>query len=95
MQAVLARGEGQDAAARRHLIEALKLAEAIGLPGEEWPIAAELAAVSRVDGAPAVAAEAFERAHAVIASLAADIDDQSLRDRFHAAALARARLLAT
>ncbi|MDB5076672.1 MAG: hypothetical protein JWO42_2851 [Chloroflexi bacterium] len=95
MQAALARGDGAIDAARRYLVEALRLAEEIGLPGEEWPIAAELAALSKVDGAPAEAAEALERAEAVIASLAADIDDQSLRDRFHAAAFERARLLAT
>jgi tetratricopeptide (TPR) repeat protein len=95
MQAVLARGEGEIEAARRHLVEALTLAEHIGLPGEEWQIAAELAAAYRREGILAEAEEAVERARAVIAGLAADINDQRLRDRFQVAALDRVQLLAT
>jgi hypothetical protein len=93
MQAALARGDGDFEATGRHLVEALDLAEEIGLPGEEWPMAAELAAAYRREGAPAEAA--FERARAVIASLTAGIEDQRLRERFEAAALERARLLAS
>jgi hypothetical protein len=95
MQAVLARGEGQIKATRRHLDEAMTLAEEMGLPGEEWQIAAEVAATYQREGALAEAEEALERAQAVIASLAADIDDQRNRDRFLTAALDRAQLLAT
>jgi hypothetical protein len=54
-----------------------------------------LAAAYRREGALAEAEEAFARARAVIAPLAAGIEDQRLRERFHAAALERARMLAS
>jgi len=101
MQAVLARGEGAidrqagfKPVTRRHLVEALGLAGEMGLPGEEWQIAAELAAAYRREGALTESHEAITRARAFIASLAAGIKDQRLRERFQAAALERAQLLA-
>jgi tetratricopeptide (TPR) repeat protein len=92
MQAVLARGEGEIEATRRHLAEALTLARGIGPPGEEWQILVELAATCQQEGALAEAHEANTRARAVIATLAEAIKDQQLRDRFQAAALNRVQL---
>jgi tetratricopeptide (TPR) repeat protein len=95
MQAVLVRWNGWAAQAVTHLAQALQLAQEMGLPGEEWEIAAELAAAYRRGGALAETEKALERARAVIASLAARIEDQRLRERFQAAALERVQLLAT
>jgi tetratricopeptide (TPR) repeat protein len=89
MQALLDRDAGDHTAAIAHLLEALDLARQMGLPGEEWQIAAELAAsYAGVDDTKHVA-EARRRAEGVIASLAARISDPALRDHFTQAALSR------
>jgi hypothetical protein len=61
----------------------------MGLPGEEWQIAAELAASYATVDDTEHAAGARLRAEQVIASLAARITDLSTRERFAQAALAR------
>ncbi len=89
MQALLDRDAGNHPAAITHLLEALGLATQMGLPGEEWQIAAELAAgYASIDDARH-AAEARLRAERVVASLAARITDPSLREHFTQAALSR------
>ncbi|MDB5076217.1 MAG: hypothetical protein JWO42_2396, partial [Chloroflexi bacterium] len=92
MRAALARGEGEIEATRRHLATALDMARQIGLPGEEWTIAAELASAYRPDSG--LATKAFAQARTVIESLATGSPDQRVSVQFRAAALERARQLA-
>jgi hypothetical protein len=89
MQALLDRDAGVHAEAITHLKEALYLATQMGLPGEEWQIAAELATSYLDSGDAPRAAEARLRAERVIAALAARITDLSLREHFTKAALAQ------
>jgi hypothetical protein len=88
MQALLDRDAGDHAAAIAHLGEALDLASQMGLPGEEWQIAVELAASYTSVEDTEHAAEARGRAERVIATLAARISDPALRDHVTQAALA-------
>jgi DNA-binding SARP family transcriptional activator/tetratricopeptide (TPR) repeat protein len=89
MQALLDRDTGEHTAAIGHLLEALDWATQMGLPGEEWQIAAELSASYIDAGDAAHAAEARRRADRAITALAARITDRSLGERFTRAALAQ------
>jgi hypothetical protein len=73
---------------RALLAEALELAAAIGLPGQEWEIAAELAAAYREGGDSAAAEATLDRSLAALDVLAARIGDERLRERFGAAGAA-------
>ncbi|HXW00436.1 MAG TPA: hypothetical protein VEC93_18605, partial [Anaerolineae bacterium] len=69
-----------------HLEEALALAEAIGLPGEQWPILVQLAELyGAALETEAQAREARLRAAEIIQALAAKIGDEGLRAGFLAA----------
>jgi len=89
MQALLDRDAGNHAAAIVHLLEALDLATQMGLPGEEWQIAVELAASYASADDTEHAAEARLRAERVVAALAERITDPALREHFTQAALSR------
>ncbi len=93
MQAALARGERDNDATRLRLAEALELAAAIGLPGQEWEIAAELAGAWREAGDGAATA-ALDRSLATIDALAEPIGEERVRESFRSAARQRARALA-
>jgi len=79
MRAVLARFEGQSAEAITHLEAALRLAEEMSLPGEQWQLQAELAGLRRVSGDATGATAAQARAEAIVAALAEHIDDIQLQ----------------
>jgi DNA-binding SARP family transcriptional activator len=89
MQALLDRAAGAHTAAIAHVVEALDLATQMGLPGEEWQLAAELAASYTAVEDPDHAAEARLRAEQVVATLAANITDPTLSEHFRQAALSR------
>jgi hypothetical protein len=65
------------------------LAEALGLPGEQWSILAALGEVYRATGAERRAQQAFKRAEEIIQVLAAGIEDETLRANFLAGAPVR------
>jgi hypothetical protein len=89
MHVLLDRATGAHTLAISHLLQALDLAAQMGLPGEEWQIAAELAvSYASVDDTD-LAAEARLRAEQVVATLAARITDPTLREHFRQAALSR------
>jgi DNA-binding SARP family transcriptional activator len=94
MQALLDRDVNDHAAVIAHLLQALDLAAEMGLPGEEWQIAADLAATYASTEDAERAAEARGRAERVVASLADRITDLPLRERFSRTALARRPALA-
>jgi hypothetical protein len=88
MQALLARAAGDHAGEVQDFSEALSLARDMGLPGEEWQIAAELAASYSAIGEVQRAQEAQTQSAAIIDDLAARFTDSVLRDHFvHAARL--------
>jgi tetratricopeptide (TPR) repeat protein len=93
MQALLDRDAGEHAMAVAHLAEALQLAQEMGLPSEEWQIAAELAARYADINATEHAQEARAQAMAGIDTLAARISDRALRDHFRQTALLRLHAL--
>jgi DNA-binding SARP family transcriptional activator/tetratricopeptide (TPR) repeat protein len=70
-----------------HLEEALALAEAMSLPGEQWPILAKLAELYQVLEDEGQVRAARMRAVEIKQALAAKIDDPSLRVEFLAANL--------
>jgi hypothetical protein len=82
MQALLDRDADEQAAAIAHLVEALRLANEMGLPSEDWQICAELAAryadINAMEQAQGARAQALEG----IETLAAHISDRALRDHF-------------
>ncbi len=82
MQALLEDSAGDHYAAIAHLHEALHFAEAMALPGEQWPVAAALAAQLGRQGDAVAAHQARAQAEAVIDGLAASITDTALRDHF-------------
>jgi DNA-binding SARP family transcriptional activator len=83
-QPPLLKGEGLGVrSAIAHLEEALALAEAIGLPGEQWPILVQLAELyGAALGAEAQARAARTRAAEIIQALIAKIGDEGLRAGF-------------
>ncbi|HKD76804.1 MAG TPA: hypothetical protein VKB76_14965, partial [Ktedonobacterales bacterium] len=86
MQALLALDDGDRDGAYVALNKALRIAEEIGLPGEQWQMHALLGAISRQWKAGE--AETHIRAAISIAQdLAGNIQHKPLRDRFRAAAL--------
>jgi hypothetical protein len=89
MQALLDRDAEEHAAAIAHLVEALRLANEMGLPGEDWQISAELATRYADIGATEHAEEARAQAMVGIETLAARISDSALRDHFRHTALLR------
>ena len=84
-QAVLAEWDGAAAQAIRHLHAALALAQAIGLPGEAWPILGELGRLYGEQGETEQAREAYREAAAIIRQLAETLDEEALRGVFLAA----------
>ncbi|MBI1878426.1 MAG: hypothetical protein HYR94_09400 [Chloroflexi bacterium] len=80
--AVLAEWEDHTAQAIEHLVAANTLAEAMVLPGEQWPILAKLGELYRASGEEAKAREALARVAEIIQALAAKIDDEGLRAGF-------------
>jgi tetratricopeptide (TPR) repeat protein len=93
MQALLDRDAAEHAAAIAHLVEAVRLAKEMGLPGEEWQIAAELAARYADIGAMEHAQEARAQAMEGIEMLAARVSDSALRDHFRQTAPLRLHAL--
>jgi predicted ATPase len=87
--ALLAEWDGDAEQAIIYLQEALTLAEAIGLPGEQWPILAKLGELYQAIGNEEKARSAFEQATEIIQALAAKIDDEGLRTGFLAAGSGR------
>jgi tetratricopeptide (TPR) repeat protein len=85
--ALLAEWDGSREQAIAHLEEANALAEAIGLPGEQWQLLAKLGELYQASGAAqqARARAAFERAAEIAQALAAKLDDRGLRAGFLAA----------
>jgi predicted ATPase/DNA-binding SARP family transcriptional activator len=80
--AALAAWEGHSEQASDHLREAAKVAEDLGLPGEQWQIQAALGTLYEAGGEPAQAHIAFGEAARIIQGLAAGIGDETLRSRF-------------
>jgi hypothetical protein len=89
MQALLDCDAHEYATAIAHLVEALNLAGTMRLPGEEWQIAAELAASYADGGDMEHAQEALNQAIQGIETLATHMHDDALRDHFHQGALSR------
>ena len=90
MQAVLAHHEGQTEAALLQLEEALRLAEEMQLPGEQWQMLATLWPLYQRRNTPEDALRAKQvrgRANAIIHSLAEAIHDAALREAFLAGAM--------
>ncbi|MBA3822541.1 MAG: hypothetical protein H0X24_01400, partial [Ktedonobacterales bacterium] len=86
MQALLDDDAGDPAAALAHLREASALAEAMGLPGEQWPIMGALAAHLTAQGDADGAHAALTQATASIDGLAERLTEPAVRDHFaHAA----------
>jgi ATP/maltotriose-dependent transcriptional regulator MalT len=84
--ATLAQWEGATAQAIVHLEEAQALAAQVGLPGEQWQLAALLAQTYRDQGQVAQAERAQARAEATLQALAEGLPDPALRASFLAAA---------
>ena len=84
-QAVLTQWDGDTDQAIRHLQAAITLAQQIGLPGEEWPILAALAALYTGRGDLTEARQAYRAAANIIHRLAETIDEEDLRTAFLAA----------
>ena len=82
---VLTQARGDVAAAIGHLEEARGLAAAIGLPGEEWEIHAQLAELHQRGGDLTAARGASVEAVRSVKALAARIEDERLRAAFLAA----------
>jgi DNA-binding SARP family transcriptional activator len=89
MQALLDHDAGEHAAAIAQLVEAVQLANEMGLPGEEWQIAAALTVHYADIGATEHAQEARARAMEGVETLSARISDFALRDHFRQTALLR------
>lgn len=94
-RAVLAQWDGDVAQAITHLQAALALAQEIGLPGEAWPILAELGKLYGELGEDVKAKEANGEAGVIIRRLAESIDDEDLRAGFLAAVSTQAILEAS
>ena len=84
-QAMVAEWDGAIDEAILRLQAALTLAQAIGLPGETWPILGALGRLYGEQGAPVPARAAYREAAALIRQLAATIDEEALAAGFLAA----------
>jgi hypothetical protein len=91
----LAAVRGDAAGALAHLQAALDLAQRLGLSGEEWRVAARMAALQEATGAPAAAAANYARAAARLRALAGTIEAPAEQAAFLAAPPVRAVLAAT
>jgi DNA-binding SARP family transcriptional activator len=80
--AILATWEGKRVQAISHLREAVELASAIGLPGEQWQIQAALGKLYEAEGAYKQASIAYAEATNLIQGLAERIQNEALRARF-------------
>jgi DNA-binding SARP family transcriptional activator/tetratricopeptide (TPR) repeat protein len=80
--AVLSEFEGDTQRAIEHLLEALTLAEKIGLPGELWQIQSKIGELHERGGEAEQAREAFSRAAQNLKMLAQKIEDEELREGF-------------
>jgi tetratricopeptide (TPR) repeat protein len=87
MQALLAAFEERSSDAIGYLKDALELAEQIGLPGEQWQIAASLARVHESIGQLAIGQQLRKRAHEVVSELADGLTNPPLRAGYLTAAL--------
>jgi hypothetical protein len=85
-QAVIDRARAAEAAG---LGAAASLARELALPGQLWPILAELGASYRAQGDDERASQAFAEAAAIVHQLAARMEDDELRARFLAAPAVR------
>jgi tetratricopeptide (TPR) repeat protein len=81
-QAVLAQWDGALETAVSHLEAALTLAREMKLPGEEWPILAELGRLYAAQGEDAKAKAAYGETAVIIRRLAETIEDEGLREGF-------------
>jgi DNA-binding SARP family transcriptional activator len=90
--AAVAATRGDAAGALAHLQAALDLAQRLGLPGEEWRVAARMAALQEATGAPAAAADGYARAAACLRTLAGTIEAPHEQAAFLAAPPVRAVL---
>ena len=81
-RAVLKRWENKAAAAVEHLQEAEALAGEIGLPGELWQIRAALGELHEETGEEEEANRSFSLAAQGLRALAANIEDEGLREGF-------------
>ena len=84
--AIVAEARGSTDEALGHLQEAATLAEAIGLPGERWPILAALGELYHVQEEQEQSQNAFKEAAAIVQQLAGNIGDDVKRANFLAAA---------
>jgi hypothetical protein len=89
MQALLDRDAGDHISATQHLSEALSHALEMGIPGEAWQIAAELAMTYTMQREAQRAEEVWAQSEAIIDWLASQISDRTLREDFARAARAR------
>jgi hypothetical protein len=90
----VAAARGDEAGALAHLQAALDLAQRLGLPGEEWRVAARMAALQEATGATAAAAASYARASARLRTLAGAIETPAEQAAFLAAPLVRTVLAA-
>jgi DNA-binding SARP family transcriptional activator len=93
MQALLDRDAQDHPAAIAHLTEAATLAAEMGLPGEQWQVARELAASFQQAGDAHQASEWQATAEVIIEQLAMRITDPDLRAHFAQAAHSRSPAL--
>jgi tetratricopeptide (TPR) repeat protein len=82
MLAVIDRWGGKTGEALTRLREARALAEEIGLPGELWQIWAEIGELHEQRGESEEARDAFLRAARIVERIAAEIEDETLKEGF-------------
>jgi hypothetical protein len=81
----MAEHEGQPAQAVHHLEKALKVAEQMALPGEQWQILARLSQLYSAEAAARAKSKAVE----IINALARQLTDEMLREKFVTAVASR------
>jgi tetratricopeptide (TPR) repeat protein len=84
--ALLAEWEGNVDQAIAYIEEAYSLAEAIGLPDEQWRMLAKLGELYQAEGHTDKAQRVVTQANEIVQALAADIGNERLRSGFLAAA---------
>ena len=85
--AVLALFQGEIVAAIRHLEEATRVAEEMGLPGELWVMCVELGELYQKQGDESQVDQTFARAARIIRTLAGTLQDHQQRTTFLSAPL--------